>query len=208
MMPRVRFVISSIALAALLAASDAAKDKTFQVLKAKDYAHQSEDQVTIGAKSFDNEDLTSEAFGKKADLLKYGVLPVLVVVENGRDGTLDLRNLEVNLVSTDGRHVGPTDPGDIPQLGVPNKNPSPTPKINPLPFPLPNKKKNPLNTPEIMTRAFVGGLVPPGDSTSGFFYFQAKPEPGDRIYLNGLHESPSGKQIMYFEFPIDSKPSQ
>lgn len=205
-MPRVRFVISSITLALLIALSAvAANDESFQVRKASDYAHQSAQQVTIGAQSFSNEDLTSEAFGKKADLLKYGVLPVLVVIENKRKNTLDLRNLEVTLVASDGRHVGALDPGDIPQLGAHTQNPSQTPKINPLPFPLP-KKKNPLNTPEIMTRAFVAKLLPPGDSASGFFYFQARPEAGDQIYLNGLHETLTGQEIIYFEFPLDSAP--
>jgi hypothetical protein len=197
--PRTRFVISSIALAmaaAIVVAS--AEDKAFRPGAASEYAHQTSEQVTIGAKSYDTEELTAEAFGKRTDLLKYGVLPVLVVIENKRQKTLDLRNLEVNLVAADGRHAGPVSPEDIPFLGKRTK----TPTMNPIPNPLP-KKKNSLKTPQIVERAFAAKMLPPGDSTSGFFYFEAKPEPGDKLYLNGLRDTPSGQEMLYFEFPLE-----
>jgi hypothetical protein len=197
--PRTRFVISSIAFAVAAAvAGTSAEDKPFRAGTASDYAHQTSEQVTIGAKSYDTQELTAEAFGKKTDLLKYGVLPVLVVIENKRQKTLDLRNLEVNLVAADGRHAGPVSPEDIPFLGKRSK----TPTMNPVPNPLP-KKKNPLNAPQIVERAFAAKMLPPGDSTSGFFYFEARPEPGDKLYLNGLRDTPSGKEILYFEFGLD-----
>jgi hypothetical protein len=197
--PRTRFVISSIALAVGAAVvGTSAEDKPFRAGAASDYAHQTSEQVTIGAKSYDTQELTAEAFGKKADLLKYGVLAVLVVIENKRQKTLDLRNLEVNLVAADGRHAGPVSPEDIPFLGKRSK----TPTMNPVPNPLP-KKKNPLNAPQIVERAFAAKMLPPGDSTSGFFYFEARPEAGDKLYLNGLRDTLSGKEILYFEFGLD-----
>ncbi|MGI9074220.1 MAG: hypothetical protein ACR2JB_23565 [Bryobacteraceae bacterium] len=192
-------MISSIAFAVITAvAGTGAEDKAFRAGAASDYAHQTSEQVTIGAKSYDTQELTAEAFGKKTDLLKYGVLPVLVVIENKREKTLDLRNLEVNLVAADGRHAGPVSPEDIPFLGKRSK----TPTMNPVPNPLP-KKKNPLNAPQIVERAFAAKMLPPGDSTSGFFYFEARPEAGDKLYLNGLRDTPSGKEILYFEFGLD-----
>jgi hypothetical protein len=190
--PRARFVISSIALAMSAAiVGVSAEDKAFRPGAASDYAHQTSEQVTIGAKSYDTEELTTQAFGKKTDLLKYGVL------ENKRPKTLDLRNLEVNLVAADGRHAGPVSPEDVPFLGKRTK----VPTMNPIPNPLP-KKKNPLNSPQIVERAFAAKMLPPGDSTSGFFYFEAKPEAGDKLYLNGLRDTPSGQEMLYFEFPL------
>lgn len=171
---------------------------SFRAGTAANYAHQSSDQVTIGAKAYSSEELTAEAFGKKADLLKYGVLPVLVVIENKRPKTLDLRSLEINLVGADGRHVGAIAPEDLQYLGKTSVRTS----VTPLPVKLP-KKKNPLSSPELVTRAFAAKMLPPGDSASGFFYFEAKPEPGDRIYINGLRDTPHGQEIMYFEFPVD-----
>lgn len=199
MMPKTRFLIPSIALVgavtALLALPD---DKAFHPGSATSYAHQTSDRITIGAKPFNTEGLTVEAFGKKADLLKYGVLPVLVVIENKRDKALDLRDVEVNLVGADGRHVSAVNPEDIPFLGTDGKHPG----MSPVRIPLP-KKKNPLNAPEIVTRAFSAKMLPPGDSASGFFYFEARSEAGDKLYMNGLRDARSGHDILYFEFPLE-----
>jgi len=153
--------------------------------------------VTIGAKSFDKEELTESAFGKKVDLLKYGVLPVLVVVENKGKEAVDLQSLEVSLVASDGRHASAVGPEDLIHLGSPAKRPG----IKQTPIPMP-KKKNPMNSPEIVVRGFSAKMIPPGDSASGFFYFEAKPERGDKLYVNGMREARSGKEIMYFEFPL------
>lgn len=196
MIPRTRFVISSIALAAMAVAAN--NDREFRPGAASSYAHQSADRVIVGAKQFNTEDLTAEAFGKKTDLLRYGVLPVLVVIENKRDKALDLRDLEVNLVAADGRHANAVNPEDIPFLWRHGRKP---PAV-PVPVPLP-KKGNPLNSPQIVTRAFAAKMVPPNDSVSGFFYFEAQSERGDKLYLNGLRDARSGQDILYFEFPLE-----
>lgn len=203
LMPGTRFVILSIALAIACSGTFAtAGEKTsFHANAAGTYAHQVSDSVTIGAKPFGSEDLTAQAFGKKTDLLKYGVLPVLVVIENKRQKTLDLRNLEVNLVGADGRHVSAVAPENLQYLGKRSVKTSVTPVQVRLP-----KKKNPLLSPELVTRAFAAKMLPPGDSASGFFYFEATPETGDKLYINGLHDTPNGQEITYFEFPIDDKP--
>jgi len=197
--PGTRVVILSIASILLVTTLVAESDKPFQAGPASGYAHQSAQKVTVGAKPFDNQELTTEAFGKKTDLLKYGVLPVLVVIENKRSIALDLRNLEVSLVAADGRHAESVNPEDIPFLAAHAKRPTVTP-YPPIPHP---KKKNPLNSPEIVMRAFAAKIVPPGDSASGFFYFEATPESGDKLYLNGLYDVRTQEEIMYFEFPLD-----
>ena len=204
MMPRTRFLTPSIALAAALLLSGRSDDnKEFRPLAASEYAHQTVENVTVGAKGYDTEDLTTEAFGKKTDLLKYGVFPVLVVVENKRAESLDLRQLEVSLVGADGRHVTAVSPDELPFLAKNGKRRPSGPAVA-LPVPLP-KKKNPLAGDAIVARAFVAKMLPPGDSASGFFYFEARPEGGDGVYLNGLREARSGKEIMYFEFPLKAK---
>jgi hypothetical protein len=180
----------------------ATADNAFRPGPASGYAHQSADQVTVGAKAYDNEELTAQAFGKKTDLLKYGVLPVLIVVENKRDKPLDLRDLEVNLVASDGRHVGSINPEDIRYLAERAKRP---PNLGPRsPVSLPSKK-NRLDTPEIVQRAFSAKMLPPGDSASGFFYFEAKSEAGDKLYVNGLKDARSQEEILYFEFPLHER---
>jgi hypothetical protein len=196
-----RFLFLSIAfMAALLLAAPWSDDKPFQASKAGDYAHQESEQVLAGAKAFDNADLVTEAFGKKVDLLKYGVLPVLVVVENERDRSIDLKDLEVTLLATDGRHVSPVSPDELPLLSKDGHRRPKQPGEG-IPLPLP-QKKNPLADPVISARAFVSKMLPPGDSTSGFFYFEAQSEVGDSINLTGMKDARSGKEILYFEFPL------
>lgn len=182
----------------MITATAATEDKAFQPRPASEYAHQSSGDVTVGAKPYNNEELTAEAFGKKTDLLRYGVLPVLVVIQNKRQKALDLRDIQVSLVASDGRHAEPVSPEDLPFLASHTKPPSVKP-YPPIPLP---KKKNPLNTPELVIRAFAAKMLPPGDSASGFFYFEARPEAGDKLYLNGIRDARTQEEIFYFEFPL------
>jgi hypothetical protein len=195
---KTRFLLSIASMAGLLLAAD--DKQPFQAGKAADYAHQTSEQVLVGAKPFDNADLVADAFGKKADLLKYGVLPVLVVVENKRDKSIDLRDLQVSLVATDGRHVEAISADEVSYLAK-NGRRRPKGPGEGIPLPLP-QKKNPLAAPEITGRAFAAGMLPPGDSVSGFFYFEAQAEVGDSLYLSGMRDARSRKEILYFEFPL------
>jgi hypothetical protein len=187
-------------LGVLTLAVAARADEPFKPSPAASYSHQTSGPVLIGAKPYKTEELTESAFGKKVDLLKYGVLPVLVVVENKGAEAVDLQNLEVSLVASDGRHAPAVGPEDLIHLGSPAKRPG----IKQTPIPMP-KKKNPMNSPELVTRAFSAKMLPPGDSASGFFYFEARSESGDKLYVNGMRQARSGKDIMYFEFPLEGE---
>ncbi len=154
----------------------------------------------MGAKTYDNDELVTAAFGKKIDFGKYGILPVLIVIENKRDQALDLRQLEVSLVATDGRHAPSVGPEALLGLATPGRRPSQNPKA-PLPLPLP-KKKNPFNNLSIVERAFSAKMLAPGDSANGFLYFEARTEPGDKLYLNGMRDARSRQELLYFEFPL------
>jgi hypothetical protein len=204
--PKGRIVISSIA--SVISLTVLASTAPFHVGSANEYANQTSEQVTIGAKAYDNPTLQTEAFGKKLDLLHYGVLPVLVVIENKRQKTIDLRQIEVNLVSADGqRHAVAVTPADLYALGTPHGARAPgRPSPVPLPIPIP-KKKNPFNSLELVERSFSAQMLPPGESANGFFYFEAVSEPGDKLYLNGMRELPSGQDLLYLEFPL-AKPPQ
>jgi hypothetical protein len=176
----------------------ASEDSAWRAGKAADYAHQSTEKVTIGAKAFKSAEETEPAFGKKADFNKFGFMPVLVVVENQHGETLDLKSMQVELVAANGNHVQAMVPDDVPYIAKPGQRPGTQPK---LPFPTP-KKKNPLAIPELQNRAFSAQMLPNGDSANGFFYFEAKPEPGMKLYLNGLRLRPSGKELFYFEIEL------
>jgi hypothetical protein len=200
LIPKNRFVILSISSAIVFGAALLARDdKRFQAGAAVDYPHQKSENVTVGAKPYNSDELVTSAFGKKIDFARYGVVPVLVVIENQRDKPLDLRDMQASLVAADGRHAKAVAPEDLPFLVTTGKHPSTTMPRSPVPLP---KKKNPLNDTEIIVRAFSAKMLPPGDAVSGFFYFEAQAEQGDKLYLNGLRDGRSGQELLYFEFPL------
>jgi len=69
--------------------------------------------------------------------------------------------------------------------------------------PIPIKKKNPLAAPEIEGRALAAQMVAPGLAAGGFLYFQTQLQNGATIYLSGLTEARSGKELFYFEIPVE-----
>jgi hypothetical protein len=190
-------VLSSITIAFVSTCALFGGQKQFHPGPASSYAHQVSDNVVIGASVFDKPDQIEEAFGKKIDFHRYGIVPVLVVIENNRKQTLDLRSIEVNIVGEDGRHASAMKPDDIQFLAGNGQ------RSNQIPTPihLP-KRKGGITSLEVAERAFTAEMVAPGDSASGFFYFSASPEAGDKLYINGLQEAPSGRDITFFEFPF------
>lgn len=181
------------------------KDKAkFTVGAAVSYTgYQTLDKITIAAVPYLSDDQIKAAFGK-AEPLRYGVLPVLVVMENGTGKALRL-DLKAEFITADGRHVPALPPDDVTHIGASSK----APRIggsSPIPLPLPTRaKKGPLNTWEIEGRAFAPKLVPPDEAASGFFYFYGDHMDGARLYLTGIKDAASGKDFFYFEVPVQKQ---
>jgi len=187
-------VLSSISLLAA-AFVPLTAEQSFRPGPPDQYPHQSNGGITIGAQAFDSFSMTKPVFGKKADLVRYGILPVLLVVQNDRKQSLDLQDIEVHLEASDGRHVIPLSPQEVPFVAIGSQRPIGQ-------SPLSRNKKNPLDVPEITQWAFSAKMLPAGEKASGFFYFQAQIEQGMRMYISGIVERPSGKQALYFEIPF------
>src|SRR5450755_2120050 len=100
-----RFVLILLSIAVAAAAD---KDKArFAPGRAETYAaHQTLDKITIAAVPFVAEDQVHLAFDK-VNPNKYGVLPVLVVLDNGTGKALRL-DLKAEFVTADGMHVDAT----------------------------------------------------------------------------------------------------
>jgi hypothetical protein len=186
---------------AAVAFADKKSDGKFSPGPASSYStKQTNDKVTLAATAYDTEELAHTAFGK-LNPNEHGVLPVLVIIQNDTDQALKLDHLEVDYTGTDGRHVEATPASDIEVLGG-----APRPKLpgTGAPIPLPHKKyKNPLNTVEIEGRAFSVKILPAHDSANGFFYFQTDHRPGAKFFLTGIKEAATGKDITFFEIPLD-----
>jgi hypothetical protein len=159
---------------------------------------QTTEKITIAAVPFVSEEEVRSAFGK-VNPNKYGVLPVLVILENGTGKALRL-SLQADYIAPDSKHVDATPASDVTFIGGSGKPPS-IPGTNPLPFPR-RAKKGPLNTWEIEGRGFTAKLLPLGEKVFGFFYFQTDYKPGSRLYLTGVSDASTGKEYLYFEVPL------
>jgi hypothetical protein len=165
--------------------------------------HQTQEGITIAAIPYITEEQAKSAFAK-VNPYERGILPVLVIVENGSGKALRM-NLKVQFVDPDNHHLDAYPPEDLIYYQGVKKPPTIGPPTA-LPIPLPrSKKKGPLNTPEIVNRALSVKLIPPGEKAYGFFYFEATYRPGSMLYLSGLSDASSGKEYFYFDLPLEKQ---
>jgi hypothetical protein len=196
------FVFKRLVLSLSIAAAFAAdKDSTpFRPAAADSYEHhQTNSRVTIGVDPYITAEKQKTAFGK-LDLYGRGVLPVLVVIQNASDKAIRVDRMRAEYVGPNHNRVDATPAKDVRYLNGPNR-----PDIVPGPTGAPRvgrSRKNPLDAWEVEGRAFAAKTLPPGESASGFFYFQAGLQAGATIYLSGLTEEPSGQELFYFEIPL------
>jgi len=161
-------------------------------------SRQTNDNVTVAAVAYDSDELTHTAFGK-LNPNQYGVLPVLVIIQNDTGQAIRLDNLTVEFIDAANRSVEATPASEVQYLGAGPQRPSP--KTSPLPSLI--KHKNPLSAWEIEGRAFAAKILPPHESANGFFYFQARILPGAKFYLTGIQQAGSGKDVFYYEIPLE-----
>ena len=195
-MPR---IFKRLALLMSIAAAFAAdKDKAAfrpPPLAALDH-RQTNAQITIGVDPYASPDKAKTAFGK-LDPYQYGVLPVLVVIQNDSGKTIRVDKLKAEYVGPHGDRVDATPAKDVRYLRAPNR-----PSVIPGPIGKISSRKNPLDAWEIEGRALAAEMLPAGQSASGFLYFETGLQRGATIYLNGLTEAASGKELLYFEIPL------
>ena len=160
---------------------------------------QTQEGITIAAVPYITAEQAASAFAK-LNPYEHGILPVLVIIENGSGKALRL-DLKVQFVDADNHHLDAFPADDVIYYQGVKKPPSLT-RINPLPLPR-SKKKGPLNTPEIVNRALSVKLIPTGETAYGFFYFEAEYQPGSKLYLSGLSDASSGKEFFYFDLPLE-----
>jgi hypothetical protein len=195
------FVFKRLALFMSIAAAFAA-DKTAQPFKpgpaGSFTSHQSSDQITVGVQPYTASERVKSAFGK-LDPNEHGVLPVLVVIQNDRGQAVSLEKIKVEYIAPNNDRVMATPASEVRYLQPVRR---PVMGAGPIPKIMNAKNKNPLADPVIEVRAFSALMLPAGNTASGFFYFDTSFEPGAKIYITGLKEAGTGKDILFFELPL------
>ena len=189
----------------LLGALIAADKTTFQSKPVDQYPHRlTSEKVTIAAQPFLTDEETKEAFGK-LNPSRYGVLPVLIVIKNEGKDTLKVERMKVSYVLPDNTRIDATPAGDVKYARgakAPKNIPGPSlPGVH-----IGQGGKNPLAAWEIEGRAFAAKVIPPGESASGFVYFQTQETSAAAlIYIAGLTNAVSGNELYFFEIPMSGK---
>ncbi len=189
--------VTSIVLFAGFAVADGAdKEPHFAPGAAASYPlRQTSDKVTIAAVPYVSAEQIRIAF-VKLDPNRYGILPLLIVIQNDGSQTLRFDSMRVEYVTSDRRHVDATAAKDVPYLSGARE-----PRIENGPIPG-------LANGEIGVRAFSAPVLPPGQQASGFFYFQTGYRLGAKAYITGIKEAATGKELLYFEIPLSNDGSQ
>jgi hypothetical protein len=197
-----KVLATCLTLLSIAAAGGADEKEGFPARPASSYKNrQTIAGLTIAAEVFDTREEIKSAFGK-LDPTKYGVLPVLVVMQNDSGKALRLDSARFEYVRPDRRRLQAVPAGEVQYLyGVKKPQTVPAPRY-PLPG-LGGKSKNPLAAWEIEGRAFAAKMLPPGDAASGFVYFQTANHRGAVLYVTGVTEAASGQELFYFEIPLD-----
>jgi len=192
-----------IVLLSIAAAQGTGKDQPkFSPGPITDYPNrQTSDQVTVAAHPYITEADAQPAFGK-VNPYRHGVLPILIIIRNDSEQTLALDRMTVEFITPSRDQVEATPAADIRFLAGP-RQPSLTPGPIPGRTPRVSRNKNPLNTWEIEGRAFSARMLPPKESASGFFYFQTRYRGGSKLYLTGIRQASSGRELLYFEITLD-----
>ena len=100
------FVFKSLALLLSISAGVAAdKETPFKVDPAASYpSHQSNAQITIGVDTYVSGEKVPVAFGKLQPS-QWGILPVLVVIQNDSDKAIRLDRIKVEYIGPNREHV-------------------------------------------------------------------------------------------------------
>ena len=177
------------------------QNTTFQARPVSEYPHkQTSEKVTIAVEQFITDDQTKDAFGK-VNPWRLGILPVLVVIQNDSAVAVRIDRIQFTYILPDRSKVEATPAAELRFLKS-FKPPTNNPQFPKIPG-LGGKNKNPLAGWEIEGRALSAKMIPPGQSASGFVYFQIpNSSAASTLYVSGLINAISGAELYYFEVPL------
>jgi hypothetical protein len=193
---------SFVLLLSIITVFGADKEKKFEPAPVDSYANrQTVEKLTVAAEPFDTAEKARQAFGK-LNPNQYGILPILVVMQNNSDQALSLETMRVEYILPSRQRIDATPARDVARAqGV--KRPNIYPGPLPSPVPRSTSRKSPLSAWEIEGRAFAAKMLPPGETASGFFYFQTPHRAASVLYITGIREAASRRELFYIEIPFE-----
>jgi hypothetical protein len=217
--PLLRICRCAAACALVLSVAQAKEEKSYTpppVVHANTYSGHMDDpenKVTLAIDPYDD-DAKTGIF--TVDYLKYGLLPVQLIVSNDGDQAITTKNLRAELVTGRKTKLEALSQSEIMDRlfrrgEVRGRGGSPVP----LPIPLPHKAKesDAQKAREELDRACFNFLaVEPHSTRAGFLFFDSSlvsdAITGSHLYVNGVRNS-RGEELLYFELSVErSKKSE
>jgi len=201
----------------LFSVAQAKEEKTYVaplVVHARTYAAHEEDppdKITVAIDPYDN---SAKVNIFTVDYLKYGLLPVQLIISNDGDQPISVRYLKAELETGRKAKLEALTEAEVmerlfrhgeirPHLQGPS----------PLPIPLPHKSKesDAQKAREELDRARFNFLaIEPHTTRAGFLFFDSSlvsdAITGSYVYVSGVRNA-QGQELLYFELSVDKAES-
>jgi hypothetical protein len=167
----------------------------------------SNDKVTIAAQPYLGHD-QAETFGLKYS--EHDFVPVLLAVTNDRGESINLSQMDVELITSNRTKLLPATTNDVLRRFSKTYRRGDESNRTTLPIPLPRRGPKvgagKAAEDEIEAAQFGAKAVEPNATRAGFLFFDVQgvrqPLEGARLYITGVRDD-TGQELLYFEIPLD-----
>jgi len=160
-----------------------------------------DEHVTIAADPYNTKEKES-CF--RIDYLKYGFMPIRIIVTNDGDKPINLEQARIHFITASGDKIPAAEAEDVERRTTDVKNPS-GPKIVVPGLPKP-KSKNSKVDEDFQEFEYQALVVEPHTTRAGFLFYDVEnlsnPLKGAKLYLRRLQKA-DGNELLYFEVPFD-----
>jgi hypothetical protein len=162
-----------------------------------------DEHVTIAADPYNTKEKAS-CF--RIDYLKYGFMPIRVIVTNDGDKPINLEQARIHFITASGDKIPAAETEDVERrISNPKNDSGPTVSVPGLPHK--TRSKNPKIDADFQEFEYQALVVEPHTTRAGFLFYDVQdlgdnPLKGAKLYLRRLQAS-DGKDLFYFEIPFD-----
>ena len=160
-----------------------------------------DEHVTIAADPYNTKEKTS-CF--RIDYLKYGFMPIRVIITNDGDKPINLEQARIHFITASGDKIAAAEAEDVERRTTDTKNPM-GPKIAVPGLPK-GKSKNSKVDEDFQEFEYQALVVEPHTTRAGFLFYDVQnlgdPLKGAKLYLRRLQKS-DGNELLFFEVPFD-----
>src|SRR5271154_6995749 len=161
-----------------------------------------DEHVTVAADPYNTKEKAS-CF--RIDYLKYGFMPIRIIVTNDGDKPINLEQARIHFITASGDKIPAAEPEDVERRTTDVKNPGGAkisiPGLNTKP-----KSKDPKIEADFSEFEYQAIVVEAHTTRAGFLFYDVQgldyPLKGAKLYLRRL-QSADGKDLFYFEIPFD-----